>query len=1008
MWADSECRTSTHQQIRFNPRATHLPSSLLGDVMSSAALPSRQKQKLPTRSRFRPTSSCRDCSVHSSSCRDCSVQSWTCQDRRPCRAPPRAAAARERHAPLLSQFHAGIAPSRAPPLALGMGMDGAVADAACANSCSGHGQCGAAKCVSCCSLCHLSCIPLLRSLVVVNALSRAFRAASARVTRTGASPQTARCASVRRGQRGRTKLRHRMLRTQALSARTADFVTTARYSLSLTLLLARAIAVACCCSLRYPLADVPARLKCPGDCLGHGLCHSLATLGLLYGPDTASGVGGDGLGPQYTNWERDNIQACLCDTGYTGPDCSMSACEMCPKNDDPLTTGQGYRTIKIRIGGTASLLVGTVGVAFNGEVATIDASAAGNTASTCASAFMQLRSVARATCTITVLDNTVKSAEYVVEFTEWAHIDAENNLLFHNGNPPLSAFTCDISKVTSANTPTCAITDIVASNVIEHVYCSNRGVCDFATGACTCYADFKAVDCNQPSNVPDSIEDNDGFLVYPQGTDYRGNVLHLKTVKSSAPDFNFMLVESASYPVFTMDGLGHAKLLKGNMEISTGNLKVQAGATIVTGGLNVQAGGSTITSSDAADTTTELVSTSSIFTGTALKVRTSRASHSAFKLMEFMTGTSTVVVTIRGDGLTTIQTGGLSVVTGGATISDNQLNAPIVKVISDNTGFTGSVLKIDTTRSTQYPSPDYLLIEANANGAQAFSVQASGKTTIYNGGLLVQSADTVSGTLVVKPTLSTFGSDAVSIQTTSSSAHVLLKASVSNVLLFKIENTGLTTIDKGGLYVTTGGATIQAGGLHVYGAGETIHAGGLRITNGGQTINLDGLNVIDGGSAISSTSTTAPVLAVTSKTATSPYSGPLLQLDTQYATQYPNVDYLLIEANANGAQAFSVQASGKTTIYNGGLLVQSADTASGTLLVKPTSPTFGSDAVSIQTSSSSAHVLLKASSSSGLLFKIENTGLTTIAKGGLSVADGASVTVATDTDSAMKLSATHT
>lgn len=140
--------------------------------------------------------------------------------------------------------------------------------------------------------------------------------------------------------------------------------------------------------------------------------------------------------------------------------------EMCPKNDDPLTAGQGYRTIKISIGGTSTPLAGTVRIAFNGEVATLDASAAVNTAASCASAFMKLRSVERATCAITVLDATVKSAEYVVAFTEWAHIDAENNLLFHNGNPPLSAFTCDISKITSTNTPTCAITDVVAFDVI--------------------------------------------------------------------------------------------------------------------------------------------------------------------------------------------------------------------------------------------------------------------------------------------------------------------------------------------------------------------------------------------------------------------------------------------------------------------------------------------------------------------------------------------------------------
>lgn len=68
-------------------------------------------------------------------------------------------------------------------------------------------------------------------------------------------------------------------------------------------------------------------MKCPGDCSGHGLCYSLATLALQYGPDTAPGVGGDGVGPQYSNWEKDNIHSCLCDTGYTGPDCSMSTWE---------------------------------------------------------------------------------------------------------------------------------------------------------------------------------------------------------------------------------------------------------------------------------------------------------------------------------------------------------------------------------------------------------------------------------------------------------------------------------------------------------------------------------------------------------------------------------------------------------------------------------------------------------------------------------------------------------
>jgi hypothetical protein len=37
----------------------------------------------------------------------------------------------------------------------------------------------------------------------------------------------------------------------------------------------------------------------------------------------------------YTKWDGDKIQACVCDGGFFGPDCSQ---RFCPKGDDPLTT----------------------------------------------------------------------------------------------------------------------------------------------------------------------------------------------------------------------------------------------------------------------------------------------------------------------------------------------------------------------------------------------------------------------------------------------------------------------------------------------------------------------------------------------------------------------------------------------------------------------------------------------------------------------------------------------
>ena len=53
---------------------------------------------------------------------------------------------------------------------------------------------------------------------------------------------------------------------------------------------------------------------------------SLADAGLRYGPDydvMLQNSGGDGLGPVYSNWEKESIGLCVCDWGSFGPDCSL-------------------------------------------------------------------------------------------------------------------------------------------------------------------------------------------------------------------------------------------------------------------------------------------------------------------------------------------------------------------------------------------------------------------------------------------------------------------------------------------------------------------------------------------------------------------------------------------------------------------------------------------------------------------------------------------------------------
>lgn len=96
------------------------------------------------------------------------------------------------------------------------------------------------------------------------------------------------------------------------------------------------------------------RSRCPNDCSGRGQCLTITDLGRLEGNDYASrpGRGGDGIGPVYDNWDGDHVTSCNCDFGFFGADCSL---RMCPKADDPITVGQDYRSINIRVTSNGAL-----------------------------------------------------------------------------------------------------------------------------------------------------------------------------------------------------------------------------------------------------------------------------------------------------------------------------------------------------------------------------------------------------------------------------------------------------------------------------------------------------------------------------------------------------------------------------------------------------------------------------------------------------------------------------
>ncbi|CAK9002564.1 Tenascin (TN) (Hexabrachion) (Tenascin-C) (TN-C) [Durusdinium trenchii] len=68
------------------------------------------------------------------------------------------------------------------------------------------------------------------------------------------------------------------------------------------------------------------RSVCPNDCSGHGVCQTVYQQRGSYA---------------YTLWDKDMSRSCVCDAGYSGPDCSERKCGL---GDDPLTTQQVHET----------------------------------------------------------------------------------------------------------------------------------------------------------------------------------------------------------------------------------------------------------------------------------------------------------------------------------------------------------------------------------------------------------------------------------------------------------------------------------------------------------------------------------------------------------------------------------------------------------------------------------------------------------------------------------------
>eukprot|EP00924_Labyrinthula_sp_SR-Ha-C_P009490 maker-scaffold_2-augustus-gene-25.2-mRNA-1 protein AED:0.16 eAED:0.16 QI:216/0/0.33/1/0/0.33/3/0/624 len=227
------------------------------------------------------------------------------------------------------------------------------------------------------------------------------------------------------------------------------------------------------------------RLACPNSCSGHGRCRLMSR-----------------ANPSYDLWDKDKIQVCDCDPGWTGTDCASRKCKL---GDDPLTLhtpdGSAFQVDEVQ---TISFTTGSG--AITGEFTLSYTDWRGETwethpidvaTATSISIEEALEALPNGAIPQISVSSTGTAASpplnFLVTFT------AEGN----SGDQPLLVVNkagCTVNGCQpvytglSGTTPNGAVTE-TTKGTEERLECSRRGVCDPDSGLCNCFTGYYGEAC---------------------------------------------------------------------------------------------------------------------------------------------------------------------------------------------------------------------------------------------------------------------------------------------------------------------------------------------------------------------------------------------------------------------------------------------------------------------------------------------------------------------------------